>query len=456
MELTNSEKQFNRMLNTPIPRLVTAMAVPTVISMMVTVIYNTADTYFVSQINASASAAVGAVYPLMAVIQAVGYGLGMGSGNLVSRVLGQKQDDKAKMFASTAFFLGLGIGALIALVGTVADEPILRLLGCSKTMLPYAVSYARFITLAAPVSCSTFVLSNVLRAEGEAKLSMWGMGIGGLINMVLDPIFIFKLNMGTGGAALATVISQIISFIIFLYAYLSGRSIVKLSVHAVSLKPRDCGQIITTGFPTVARQSLGSLSAALLNNQAVIYGDPAVCAITIANKVYVLVRNVVLGFGQGFQPVAGYNFGAGDRKRTWKAFVFTTWVGTAVCVAATVPVLLWPAGIIRWFNDEAAVLPIGVETLCFAGAVMPLMALSTYVNQMYQCLGFKAKATFLASCRQGIFFVPAILLLPRFFGCTGVEASQPMADFLTFAASVPFLILFYRKEIAPYKGKDNE
>ncbi len=451
MQQTNSEKQFTRMLTTPIPRLVTAMAVPTVISMMVTVIYNTADTYFVSQINASASAAVGAVYPLMAVIQAVGYGLGMGSGNLVSRVLGRKEDDKASMYASTAFFLGIGIGFLIAVLGLVADEPILRLLGCSDTMLPYATAYARYITAAAPISCSTFVLNNVLRAEGEARLSMWGMGIGGVINLFLDPLFIFKLGMGTGGAALATAISQAISFFIFLFAYLSGHSIVKLSLRAVSLKPGDCGQIFTTGFPTVARQSLGSLSAALLNNSAVVFGDAAVSAITIANKVYVLVRNVVLGFGQGFQPVAGYNFGAGDRKRTWSAFVFTSRVGTVICVLGTVGVFLFPREIMAWFSHEDAVIAIGMETLRYAGAVMPFMAFSTYVNQMYQCLGFKAKATFLASCRQGIFFVPAILLLPRFFACSGVEASQPLADLLTFVISVPFLILFYRKEIAAYK-----
>ena len=209
-------------------------------------------------------------------------------------------------------------------------------------------------------------------------------------------------------------------------------------------------QIITTGIPTVFRQSMGSLSAILLNVSAVAYGDAAVAAVTIANKAYVLVRNIVLGYGQGFQPVAGYNFGAHRRKRTWKAFCFTGWVGTGICVVSGVLIAAFARPIMMWFSRDPEVIAIGMNILYFSCAVMPFMAFSTYVNQMYQCLGFKVPATFLASCRQGIFFVPSILILPVFFGLTGVEVAQPVADLLTFVVSVPFLILFYKKEIKPF------
>lgn len=440
------EKQYRRMLNEPIGKLILQMALPMVVSMLITVIYNTADTYFVSQINKSASAAVGAVYSVMAILQAVGYGLGMGSGSLISRALGQKRSELAQKYASSAFFLALLLGGLLGAAGLSVLRPMLRLLGCSETMLPYAVDYAKYILMAAPISCSVFVLNNTCRAEGEAMLSMWGMGIGGGLNLVLDPIFIFRLGLGAGGAALATAVSNGVSFVIFLFFFLSGRSALRIRLRSVSRKLSDYWLIFSTGLPTVCRQGLGSLASALLNIQAVVYGDAAVSAVTIANKVYVLVRNLVLGVGQGFMPVAGYNYGAGDRCRTWRAFSFTAKVGTAVCLAFAALSYGFAEPIMAWFSSDAEVIAIGVQTLHFAAAVMPFMAVSTYVNQLYQALGFRVQATFLASCRQGVFFVPAILLLPVFYHCVGVEAAQPAADFLTFFVAAAFLIVFYRKE----------
>jgi len=446
--MTSTELQHKKMTQTPIPKLVTAMAVPTVTSMLITVAYNTADTYFVAHIDKSASAAVGAVYAVMAIIQALGYGLGVGASSLISRRLGAKLQDEAEMYASSGLFAAVMMGCIIMVCGLSAIVPFLKLLGCSPTMMPYAIPYAKFILISAPINCAAFVLNNILRSQGKTRLSMIGMGTGGIINIILDPIFIFRLNMGTGGAALATMISQIVSMLILSGYYITGKSIVNINFRKISRNFGDYRLIFTTGLPTICRQGLGSLSAAVLNIQAVKYGgDAASAAITIANKVYTLVRNISLGIGQGFQPVAGYNYGAGNKKRTWQAFVFTVKLGTAVCAAFSVMTMFKAQQIIMWFTQDPQVVKIGTETLNILGAAMPLLAFSTYVNHLYQSLGFRSQATFLASCRQGVFFLPVVLLMPLKIGCIGVQMAQPVADVLTFFVSIPFIICFYKKHI---------
>ena len=295
--------------------------------------------------------------------------------------------------------------------------------------------------------CASFVLSNVLRAEGEATLSMYGMCVGGLLNVGLDPLFIFVFEMGIAGAALATALSQLVSFLILGWQFLHGRSIVRLRLQAVSRSPRDYGQILLIGFPTICRQGFASLSSALLNNAAAAYSDAAVAAVTISNKVYLLVRSMIIGIGQGFQPVAGYNFGAGSKPRTRQAFWFSTLFGTVVCVAGAALIALFPEQIMHFFRDDPEVTRIGRQALLYACAVMPVMAYSTYVNQLYQCLGFHQAATLLASCRNGLLYVPLILLLPGLLGLSGVAMSQPAADFLTFLVSIPFQIWFFRHKL---------
>ncbi len=444
--VSESDAQYRRMMQTPIPKLVTSLAIPATVSVLITVVYNTADTYFVSQINKSASAAVGAVYAIMSIIQAVGYGLGMGAGSLISRKLGAKEDEAASRYASSAFFAAVAIGGLIGVLGLLTLEPFLRLLGCTDTMMPYAIPYAKYILLAAPVNCATFVLNNTLRSEGFSRLATIGTSTGGILNLLLDPLLIFGFDLGTGGAAIATMLSQIVSFCILLGFFLRGKSIVLLGLRHVSRRFADYKLIIATGMPTICRQGLGSLAAAVLNIQAIAYGgDAAGAAITISNKVYILVRNLCMGLGQGFQPVAGYNYGAGNKQRAWQSFAFAVKVGTVGCVICAAISAIWAEPIMWWFCDDAEVAKIGIQTIYFGAAVMPFLAFSTYANQLFQCLGFKGKATFLASCRQGVFFLPAVLLLPLALNCVGVQAAQPVADLCTFFTCVPFVILFYRK-----------
>ncbi|MBP5618358.1 MAG: MATE family efflux transporter, partial [Clostridia bacterium] len=371
LEKADSAKQYQLMRTTPIPRLILGMSWPSVISMIITLIYNTADTYFVSHIDASASAAVGAVYAIMAILQALGFGLAMGSSSIISRKLGQKKDDEAQVYFASAFFASVGAGVIAGGLGLLFLNPLLKVLGCSATMMPYATPYAMWILIAAPVSCSVNVLNSTLRAGGQVAIAMIGVGLGGLINLALDPLFIFTLGMGTGGAALATDVSNAISFLILLAVFLTKRAVVPRRLKAISGQWRTYRDVITTGLPTVFRQGLGSLAAAVTTVQAVVYGDAVVAAVNIAGKVYILMRNIIIGIGQGFVPVAGYNFGAGDRERTWQSFTFTVKLGTLLCLGATVLVALFPAPIMRWFSEDEEVVRIGVEILYFTAAVMP-------------------------------------------------------------------------------------
>ena len=446
-QVISSEQQRDRMLHMPIPKLIVSLSIPTLASQLISVFYNTADTYFVSKLSTSASAAVGVVFSLMSIIQAFGFGIGMGCGSIISRSLGNRDNERADCAGSSAFVFAAAVGLCICAAGLCTLRPLMRLLGSTETILPYSESYARIILLAAPVMCASFVLSNTLRAEGEAMLSMYGICAGGLLNVALDPLFIFVLDMGIAGAALATALSQLVSFCILAWLFLHGRSIVHVHIRAVSRQPRIYGEILLVGFPTICRQGFASLSSALLNNAAAAYSDAAVAAVTISNKVYLLVRSIVIGIGQGFQPVAGYNFGAGDKKRTRQAFWFSVLLGTVVCVVGAVVIAAFPGEIMRFFRDDDAVTRIGQQALLYACAVMPLMAYSTYVNQLYQCLGFHQAATFLASCRNGLLYVPLILLLPRLLELPGVEMSQPGADLLTFFVSLPFQIWFFRHKL---------
>ena len=435
------------MLQTPVAKLVLSLAAPTVASQLISIIYNTADTYFVSQISTSASAAVGVVFSLQSIIQAYGFGVSMGAGSLISLRLGEKKDLEANRCASSGLLAELAGGLLMLILGLLYLKPLMCALGATQTMLPHACAYGRIILMGAPVMCCSFILNCILRAEGAALASMIGLCSGGLINIALDPLLIFTFQMGTAGAAAATVASQCVSLVILMIAFRRTKSIVQLRPRYISRRLRDYVQIVTVGFPTIARQGMASFASALMNVQGAVYGDVAVAALTISNKVYLLVRNIVIGIGQGFQPVAGYNYGAGDNKRTREAFIFVVKLGTVVCTLAAGILAAFAGPIIGWFRADPEVIAIGRVALLYACAVMPFMAYSTFVNQLYQCLGFKVPATVLASLRQGICFLPLIFLLPHFLGLQGVQMTQPGSDLLTFFICIPFQIVFFRKHL---------
>ena len=441
-----AETQYHRMVERPIPGTVIGLAIPTIISMMVSSAYNMADTYFVSQISTSASGAVGVVFPMMMILQAVGMTIGMGAGSTISRLLGRKEPDKASRFLSTAFFMALIAGGLITAIGLAFPNGILKILGATDTILPYARDYARYIFLGAPLIAGSFVLNTSLRSEGNAVLSLIGISIGAVINIGLDPIFIFTLGLGTGGAAIATVISQAIGFSILSSHYIFRRAVLRLSPALVSFRWRIVGEILRVGSPTLGRQGMSSISMVILNTAAGGYGDAAIAAMTIVTRVSMMVYSTIIGFGQGFQPVVGYNYGAGRHDRVKKAYAFSTAAGTIYMAAAAAVILLAAPTLMAWFRaDDAEVIRIGTRALRFHASVWVLQAMVIMTNMLYQATGHALPALVMSMSRQGIFLIPSILLLNAFFGLDGVVAAQTAADILAFVLGIIFAIRYLRR-----------
>jgi len=444
-EISAESKKFIKMTQTPIPKLICTLAVPTIISMMITSVYNMADTYFVGQIGTSASAAVGVSFSLMSIIQAIGFTLGMGSGNYISRLLGQRDAEKASKVAATSFFTALGFGAFITLIGLIFLDPLVRLLGATPTNITYVKDYVGYILIGAPFMTASFVLNNLLRFQGSAFYSMFGIGFGGLLNIALDPLFIFTFGMGTGGAALATIISQFVSFCILLFA--SGKSgNIKISFRNLTPSRAIYKEILTGGLPSFYRQGLASISTICLNQIAGPFGDPVIAAMSIVSRVYMFGISLLLGFGQGFQPVCGFNYGARLYDRVLQAFWFCVKLAAVMMFLMAVAGFIMAPGIIAQFRkDDPEVIRIGTDALRMQCVTFSLSSWIVINNMLLQTIGKAAKASILALARQGLFFLPMILVLPHLFGVVGIQLSQPIADVMTFILAIPMGISVLRE-----------
>ena len=440
-----SALQFRRMTETPIPQLILSLAAPTILSMLITSIYNLADTFFVGQLSTSASGAVGVVSSLMAIIQALGFMLGHGAGGIISRSLGSQDTHAATKFASTSFFTALTFGAVLAVLGLAALPDFMMLLGSTDTILPHACAYARPILIAAPLMMSSLVMNNILRYEGKASFAMIGLVTGGVLNIVLDPVFIFGLGMGTGGAGTATALSQSISFCILLSMFLRGKTVSQFRLSAVTREARDFGRILLGGAPSFGRQGLNSIGGMLLNLAARSYGDAAVAGMSIVSRIFMFIISVAIGVGQGLQPVASFNYGARKYRRVRQAAIFT--IEAAFCMLVVLVGLCWVNGdvLIRLFRDDPAVTAVALPAFHYQCLAMLLHPIIVVANMTFQSVGASGRATFLACCRQGVFFIPLILILPRTHGLFGVEICQPIADVLTFLVSLPFLLAFLQQ-----------
>ena len=439
------QQKFDRMTKTPIPRLIGELAVPTIISMLVTSFYNMADTFFVGKINTSATAAVGIVFPLMAMIQAFGFFCGHGSGNYISRQLGAHNfEDASKMSATgfvTAFVLGLGI----LVVGFLFTDPLLRIMGSTETILPYARSYMRIILIGAPYMTASLVLNNQLRFQGSAFYSMIGITTGAVLNIGLDPLFIFVLDMGVAGAALATIISQFVSFCLLIAGTFRGGNL-RLNLKDFSPSLKYYQNIVKGGAPSLFRQGLGSFATVCLNLMAGPYGDAAIAAMSIVTRISQFAASVVIGFGQGFQPVCGFNYGAKLFKRVQEGFWFCVKFCTSVLLVAAVCGWIFSPNLIGIFlKTDPLVIEYGSQALRLQALTFPLVGWITIANMMLQTIGKTVKASLLAMSRQFLFFVPVILTLPGFLGILGVQLSQPIADFCSFLLAVPLSISVLRE-----------
>ncbi len=433
--MTQAEKQ-EMMTHAPIPGLIGRLAVPTIISMLVTSFYNMADTFFVSKIGTSATAAVGVVFPLMSVVQAIGFFFGHGSGNSMSRKLGAGDTDNAKQLASCGFYSAFGCGLFILIFGIIFLNPLSRVLGSTETILPYTIEYLRIILFGAPWMTAALVLNNQMRFQGNAFYAMIGITTGSVLNVILDPIMIFVFNMGIAGAALATTVSQLISFLLLLYG-MKRSGCIPLAFGNMKYLTVQIKEIAGGGLPSLCRQGLASLATVAMNLAAGPFGDAAIAAMTIVSRITFFANASVIGFGQGFQPVCGFNYGAGNVKRVREAFWFCVKTATVVLVVLGIVGFVFSKPLIEIFRKEdLEVIRIGTLALQMQCLTLPLIGFTILNTMLFQTCKWTMPASVLSSARQGIFFLPLVIVLPLAIGLLGVQLSQPLADVAAFAMAV--------------------
>ena len=445
------EKQYRKMTETPVEKLVASLAVPTVLSMLVTNIYNLVDTAFVGTLGNSASGAVGVVFGYMSILQAMGFMCGQGAGSIMSRALGTKDVDRATRYTSTGFFMAMLLGALVGLMSLLALDPLVYMLGSTDTIAPYAKTYILWIIFAAPFQTACLTMNNLLRYEGRAKLGMVGLMTGAVLNIAGDAILIFGCRMGITGAAVSTAVSQLISFIILAAMFLSGKTQTRIRLSAVDFHLETVGNIAATGFPSMLRQALNSVATILLNSSAAVYGDAAVAAMSVVSRINFFVMSLAIGIGQGFQPVSSFNYGAGKYERVKKAYWFTFGLSEVILVAVAIPVVFFAEPLIRIFRDDAQVVEYGLRALqlhCLALVLVPI----TMVTEMgFQSTGQRMWATVSSALRSGIIFIPMVLILPRIRGMAGVQEAQPLSTVIAF-----FICLFLGRQFLRQVDKAQE
>lgn len=445
MEFKSAEEKRNYMLEEPVKKLVCRLAVPTILSMLVTSFYNMADTFFVGKINTQSTAAVGVVFSLMAIIQAVGFLFGHGSGNYISRKLGAGEIEEAQKMSAVGFFTSFLAGLIIMIVCLLFIEPLSYALGSTRTIQPYTVVYLRIILIGAPAMTASLVLNNQMRFQGSAFYAMIGIVSGAVINIVLDPVLIFGFEMGIAGAALATTISQYLSFIFLLIMIRRGGNI-QISLQNFKPNLHFYKEVIRGGIPSLFRQGLASVATICLNHAAGVYGDAAIAGMSIVSRIMMFVNSALIGFGQGFQPVCGFNYGAKKYKRVLDAFFFCVKVAFFCLTGVAVLVFIFAPQLVTIFRKgDVDVIRVGTAALRYSIVALPLSSWIIMCNMMLQSIGKGLKASIVASARQGIFFLPLIAILPYFWGLTGVEICQAISDIFALTVSVPLGVSVIRE-----------
>lgn len=439
------EARYDYMTKTPVNKLITVLAIPTIISMMVTNLYNMADTFFVGRLSTQATAAVGVVLPLMNIIQAVGFFCGHGSGNYVSRKLGAGEIKEAQEMASTGFALAFLMGGVILSFGLIKLTQFSISLGATDEIIKDTQDYMRIILIGTPFMTSQIVINNQLRFQGSAFYAMIGLVSGAILNIFLDPLFIFTFGLGVGGAALATILSQLVSFFILFYGSTKGANI-RIHFKNIRLNAHYLLQIINGGSPSLARNALISISSILLNRTAgEIAGHAAIAGMSVVNRVMMFANSALIGFGQGYQPVCSYNYGAKLYGRVKEGYKFCTAYGTLFLICLAIISEFFSAEIIKFFRDDIEVILVGSVALRWQMFTMPLNATIVISNMMLQSIGKGIRATITASARSGIFFIPSILILSKFYGLFGVEIAQPVADVFAFILVIPLTFSVWRE-----------
>ena len=443
--MSKEQQQYQKLVMTPVEQLIPRLAIPTILSMMITMIYNLVDAYFVGKLGTSASAAIGVVLGVQSIFQAFGFMMGHGAGSQISLKLGEGDRDAADRLFSTAFFHALVISVIVGIICLFGLEPLMRLMGSTDTILPFSKNYGFYILISGPALVGSCVLNNVMRYEGRAVLAMVGLVTGGVLNMIGDPILMFGLGLGIDGAGLSTAISQYISFGILLYMVFSKRTISRLSLRYRSNDPDVTLSIMRVGFPSLIRQMLNSLATITLNHCAMPYGDAAIAAMAIVGRIVMFIGSAMIGLGQGFQPVSAYNYGARKFKRLRDSFYFTVKAGMAVLGILAIFGFMFPGPVVQLFRDDPRVVEIGSRALRFQCIAVVMQPFSVTANMMFQSIGRSKEASFMAMLRSGLYYIPSLLILPLFLGLTGIECAQMVSDILTTLTCIPFVVRFMRE-----------
>lgn len=452
MKRKKYKNKYDKLANAPVKSLISSLAIPTILSMLVSAIYNMADSYFVGKINTQSVASVGIVFSIMTLLQAIGFFLGNGSGIMVSTLLGEKKKDDAQIYANVAFFSVIFVGIILAVIGLFFSNSIALLLGATKTTIEYASTYLKYILLGSPFILGSFVLNNQLRYQGSALYSMIGILTGSIINIALDPLFIFTFKLEVAGAALATVIGQIVSFFMLYFGTFKNDNI-RLSIKRFKPTAKVYLTIFKNGLPSLARQGIGTVANIAMNFACAPFGDAVIAGMSVYNRVMFLGMAVVIGYGQGYQPVCSFNFGAKNYKRVFDGYKFLAVVTTIIITVFSIIGFIFAPQLIAVFRDDAEVIIIGAKALRYQSFAMLVTGYCTASNMLMQSLRISGKATVMALARQGIFYIPAILILPRMFDITGIALAQPVADILSFVLTI-FLVVPTVKKLKT-KSKSN-
>ncbi len=445
MRTADKVSQYDKMTKTPVTNLIIRLSVPTILTMLVSNIYNMVDTMFVGKLGTSQSGAVGVIFGYMAVLQAVGFLFGQGSGSILSRQLGSKDNEEATKSASTGFFGALIVSIIVAAISYRRLDDVINILGCTDTIAPYAKIYIGYIIKSAPFIVTSFTMNNILRYEGKAFLGTIGMISGAVLNMIGDPIFMFGFDMKIAGAGLSTALAQFISFAILLTIFLTGHTQTKLSFKAFLGNLRNIPDVLATGLPSLLRQSLNSLSTIVLNLVARPYGDAAIAGMSIVSRISFFVFSVALGIGQGFQPVSAFNFGAKKYDRVKEAFKKALIMSEIVVIVMAAAVMMNVDGLILLFRDDIKVVEVGERALILQLLGQAFLPLGMMVEMLLQTTGNRAKASLLSSARSGLFLIPLLFILSYFRGLSGIQEAQPIATTITFIPAFFMQRTFFRK-----------
>ncbi|WP_033492884.1 MATE family efflux transporter [Bifidobacterium biavatii] len=434
----SADAKYRQMTGSPIRPLILRLCIPAVVSNLVTTAYNLTDTFFIGQLGTAQSGAIGIAFSIMTILQAIGFFFGNGAGNSMSRELGKQNNDRAARLLAVGFTGAVVCGATVAVIGLITLHPLVVMLGSTHTIAPYAVQYLTPILVAAPCVCGSFALNGLLRYQGQSAFGMIGLVTGALLNFLLAPLFIFVLNLGIFGAGLATGICQTVSFVI-LTTMSRKFGVMKLSLRNCRPDALLMREIVGGGLPSLVRQGAGSIATTCVNIAANPFGDAAIAGMAIVMRIMLGANSVIIGLGQGFQPVCGYNYGAGLYGRVKEAFWFVIRLSTAVLVVIGAFVWLFAPQLVEIFRSDPAVVEVGVAALHFECVTVVVNGVNMMGNMITQTMGKTGIASFLAVCRMGLFLAPVVLILPQFLGVLGVEMAQSVSDILSFAVTVPVL-----------------